>query len=346
MFFASDNAGPVHPQVMEALAEANQGYAMGYGNDPLTAEVQAQIREIFEAPEAMVHFVPTGTAANSIALATLANPWDTIFCARHSHIQMDECNAPEFYSGAKLTTVGHGDKIDPHELHQTIKDTGVLGVHGAQRGPVAITQVTEFGQIYTVSEIAELTGVAKEFGCPVHLDGARFANALVALNCTPADMTWRNGVDAVSFGGTKNGCMGVEAVVIFDPEKSWEFELRRKRGAHLFSKLRYLSAQMKGYLANDLWLQTARQANDNCARLTEGLKAAGVVFDYEPQANMIFCQMPRAAHKRLRDAGAMYYLLEGDPEIGDADELLPARLVCDWSICAEQIDQFISIARG
>ena len=345
MFFASDNAGPVHPQVMEALASANTGYAGGYGNDALTAEVQAQIRTVFEAPEAVVHFVPTGTAANVLALATLANPWDTIYCARHAHIQMDECNAPEFYSGAKLTTVGHGDKLDPKTLRKRIAETGVLGVHGAQRGPVSITQVTEFGQIYTLTELAELTAVAKEFDCPVHLDGARFANALVALNCTPADMTWRLGVDAVSFGGTKNGCMGVEAVVIFDPQKAWEFELRRKRGAHLFSKLRYLSAQMQGYLANDLWLQTARTANDNCARLTAGLRAAGVAFDYEPQANMIFCQMTRGTHRRLHDAGAMYYLLAGSLE-GPDDELLPARLVCDWSIAHELIDQFIHIVQG
>lgn len=345
MFFASDNAGPVHPQVMEALANANTGYAGGYGNDALTAEVQTQIRTVFEAPEAVVHFVPTGTAANVLALATLANPWETIYCARHAHIQMDECNAPEFYSGAKLTTVGHGDKLDPKTLRKRIGETGVLGVHGAQRGPVSITQVTEFGQIYTLTELAELTAVAKEFDCPVHLDGARFANALVALNCSPADMTWRLGVDAVSFGGTKNGCMGVEAVVIFDPQKAWEFELRRKRGAHLFSKLRYLSAQMQGYLANDLWLQTARTANDNCARLTAGLRAAGVTFDYEPQANMIFCQLTRGTHRRLHDAGAMYYLLAGDLE-GPDDELLPARLVCDWSITHELIDQFIHIVQG
>ncbi len=345
MYFASDNAGPVHPQVLAAVAEANDGYAMGYGNDPLTAEVQAQIRDLFEAPEAMVHFVPTGTAANVLALGCLANPWDTIFCARHSHIQMDECNAPEFYSGAKLTTVGHGDKLDPKVLRKKIAATGVLGVHGAQRGPISITQVTEFGQIYTLTELAELTAVAKDFDCPVHLDGARFANALVALNCSPADMTWRLGVDAVSFGGTKNGCMGVEAVVIFDPAKAWEFELRRKRGAHLFSKLRYLSAQMKGYLAGDLWKTTARQANGNCARLTAGLKDAGVVFDYEPQANMIFCQMRRDAHNRLHDAGAMYYLLDGTLD-GPDEDLLPARLVCDWSISDDRIDQFIEIVKG
>ena len=345
MYFASDNSGPVHPQVMAALNAANEGYQMAYGADSLMNEVRDRIRGIFEAPGAAVYLVATGTAANSLALATLAQPWETVFCSPVAHIHEDECNAPEFYSGAKLTTVGHGDKLDPKTLRKRIAETGVLGVHGAQRGPVSITQVTEFGQIYTLTELAELTAVAKEFDCPVHLDGARFANALVALNCSPADMTWRLGVDAVSFGGTKNGCMGVEAVVIFDPQKAWEFELRRKRGAHLFSKLRYLSAQMQGYLANDLWLQTARTANDNCARLTAGLRAAGVTFDYEPQANMIFCQMTRGTHRRLHDAGAMYYLLAGDLEGAD-DELLPARLVCDWSITHELIDQFIRIVQG
>lgn len=346
MFFASDNAGPVHPQVMAALTDANADYASAYGGDDLTADVQAQIRDLFEAPEAMVHFVATGTAANVLALGTLTKPWQTIYCARHAHIQMDECNAPEFFAGgAKLTPVGHGDKINPAQLRKRIAETGVLGVHGAQRGPVSITNVTEYGQVYSLDEITEIKGVAKEFGLPVHLDGARFANALVALGCSPADMTWKAGVDAVSFGGTKNGCMGVEAVVIFDPALAWEFELRRKRGAHLFSKLRYLSAQFKGYLEDDLWLRTAQQANDNCARLAEGLRTAGAVFDYGPQANMIFCQLPRATHRRLQDAGAKYYLLAGDLN-GDDTEMLPCRLVCDWSISAELIDQFIAIAKG
>ena len=342
MYFASDNAGPVHPKIQDALVKANTGYALGYGGDDITKNAQKMVRDLFEAPDAAVHFVATGTAANALALATLSNPWETIFCARHAHIQMDECGAPEFYSGAKLTTIGHGDKIDPALLENRITALKAGGVHGAQPGPLSITQVTEYGQLYTLTEIKALTEIAHHHGCQTHLDGARFANACAALAVTPAEMTWRIGVDAVSFGGTKNGCMGVEAVVIFDPQKAWEFELRRKRGGHLFSKLRYLSAQMEAYLTDGLWLKTARQSNANCARLAAGLTQAGIALDYTPQANMIFCKMPRSLHRKLHDAGAIYYLLEGDLD-GPEDELLPARLVCDWSISADHIDQFVGL---
>ncbi|MEZ5676641.1 L-threonine aldolase [Thalassovita litoralis] len=347
MFFASDNAGPVHPKIIEALAQANQGYALGYGNDPQMAQVRQQIRDLFEAPDAAVYLVATGTAANSLALATLCQPWQTVFCSPVAHIHEDECNAPEFYSGgAKLTLVGDQDKMTPDTLRQTILNEEVRGVHGPQRGPVSITQVTERGQVYTLDELHALTSVAQEFGLPVFMDGARFANALDALGCSPADMTWKAGVDAVSFGGTKNGCMGVEAVILFDPAKAWEFELRRKRGAHLFSKHRYLSAQMLGYLADGLWLQTARAANATCTRLAEGLRELpGVALLYPPQANMIFADMPRALHQRLHDAGAVYYITRGTLAGDDPDELLTARFVCDWSLGADQVDAFLAAAR-
>jgi len=306
MFFASDNAGPAHPQVMQAMVDANTGYAMPYGNDPIMAEVRARMRAIFEAPEAAVYLVATGTAANSLALATLGQPWQTVFCSPVAHIHEDECNAPEFYSGgAKLTLVGDSDKMTAETLRAAIKAEETRGVHGPQRGPVSITNVTERGRVYTCDEIRALCDVAQEFGLPVHLDGARFANAQVALGCTAAEMTWKAGVDAVSFGGTKNGLPGVEAVIFFDPAKAWEFELRRKRGAHLFSKHRYLSAQMLAFLSDDLWLSSARRANANAARLIEGLKAIPAAgFLHEPQANMVFATLPRATHKRLHEAGA------------------------------------------
>ena len=347
MFFASDNAGPAHPAIMEALATANTGYAMPYGADPIMEEVREKIREIFEAPEAAVYLVATGTAANSLALATFCQPFETVFCAPVAHIHEDECNAPEFYSGgAKLTLVGDAPKMTPEALRSAIENEESRGVHGPQRGPVSITQVTERGTVYSVEELTALCDVAKSFGLPVHLDGARFANALVALGCSPAEMTWKAGVDVVSFGGTKNGCVGVEAVILFDPEKAWEFELRRKRGAHLFSKHRYLSAQMKAYLADDLWLETARMANANCARLAAGLGEAGVVFTHEPQANTIFCAFPRAAHQRLHDAGAAYYVWSGALEGDDPEEMLEARLVCDWSGSAAEIDRFVGLVKG
>jgi threonine aldolase len=343
MYFASDNSGPVHPQVMAALNAANEGYQMAYGADTLMNEVRDRIRGIFEAPGAAVYLVATGTAANSLALATLANPWDTIFCSPVAHIHEDECNAPEFYTGAKLTLVPGADKMTPEALRGAIQAEETRGVHGPQRGPVSITQVTERGSVYSLAELQALCGVAKEYGLPVHLDGARFTNALVALNCSPAEMTWKAGVDAVSFGGTKNGLMGVEAVVFFDESKAWEFELRRKRGAHLFSKHRYLSAQMAAYLQDDLWLKLARQANDNCARLAEGLRAKGASFLHEPHANMIFAQFSRARHKQLHDAGAVYHLWGAELDGADDAEILACRLVCDWSISAENIDQFLAL---
>ncbi|MGR3805042.1 threonine aldolase family protein [Marinibacterium profundimaris] len=347
MFFASDNTGPVHPDVMAALAAANEGYAMGYGADALAAEVQDRIREIFEAPEAVVYLVATGTAANSLALATLSTPWQTVFCSPVAHIHEDECNAPEFFTGgAKLTLVGDADKMTPETLRAAIAGEETRGVHGPQRGPVSITNVTERGTVYTAGEVAGLCAVAKEFGLPVHLDGARFANALVATNATPAEMTWRAGVDALSFGGTKNGCMGVEAVVFFDAEKAWEFELRRKRGAHLFSKHRYLSAQMAAYLQDDLWLRLARMANDGAAKLADGLKDAGAGFEWEPQANMIFPSFPRKRHQALHEAGAKYYVWEGDLDGADPEERLTARLVCDWSVSEDGIDRFLEVLKG
>ena len=235
MFLASDNTGPAHPQVMEHMLAANADYAMSYGADDITAAVQEQIREIFEAPEAAVYLVSTGTAANALALACYCQPWQTVFCAPVAHIHEDECNAPEFYlGGAKLTLVPGADKMTPANLERTISNEGSRGVHGPQRGPVSITQVTERGGVYSLVELEALCDVAKGHGLPVHLDGARFANAQVALGCSAAEMSWRLGVDVVSFGGTKNGCLGVEAVIFFDAEKAWEFELRRKRGGPLF----------------------------------------------------------------------------------------------------------------
>ena len=343
MYFASDNSGPVHPQVLDALARANEGYQMAYGADTVMNDVRDKIRGVFEAPGAAVYLVATGTAANSLALATLSEPWQTIFCSPMAHIHEDECNAPEFYSGAKLTLVPGGEKMTPQALRQAIAGEETRGVHGPQRGPVSITQVTERGTVYSLEELRALCAVAKDYNLPVHLDGARFTNAMVALECTPAEMTWKAGVDAVSFGGTKNGLMGVEAVVFFDESKAWEFELRRKRGAHLFSKHRYLSAQMDAYLTDDLWLTSARQANANCARLAKGLRAAGATFLHEPQANMIFASFPRAMHKALHQAGAVYHLWGAALDGEDDEEMLACRLVCDWSITNEQIDAFLAL---
>lgn len=348
MFFSSDNAGPVHPKVMDAIMQANASYAPGYGADVFTDAARQQVRDVFEAPDAAVEFVINGTSANALLLATMSQPWDTIFCADVAHIQEDECNAPEFYSQAKLTLVPSVDgKMTPEALRAKIMAEQNRGVHGPQRGPLSITQVTEKGTIYTLDEIRALTDVAREFGMKTHLDGARFANAMVALDCTAAEMSWKAGVDTVSFGGTKNGAMGVEACVIFDPDLAWEFALRRKRGGHLLSKHRYLSAQMQGYLTDGLWLETARAANARCTQLAAGIRShIGLTFQCDPQANIIFFDMPRSEHKRMLDGGAFYYVLSGDPQAGDPNELLTGRLVTDWSVTEDVVQQFIDLLHG
>ncbi|MEM8958793.1 MAG: beta-eliminating lyase-related protein [Pseudomonadota bacterium] len=349
MQYASDNTGPVHPKVMEALARANEGYTASYGADPLMEIVRTQIREIFEAPEAAVYLVATGTAANALALACLAEPWQTVFCSDVAHIHEDECGAPEFFTaGSKLTLVPSDQGLmSASDLRATIAAVGAGGVHGVQRGPISITQGSERGTAYTLDQIWALCDVARDLDLPVHLDGARFANALVALGCSPAEMTWKAGVDAVSFGGTKNGLMGVEAVVLFDPARAWEFELRRKRAGHLFSKHRYLSAQMAAYLEDGLWLDMARDANAASAALAEGLEATGHVrLHHRPVINTLYADWPRHLHQRLHQAGAAYYITEGELAGGDLEERLSARLVCDWSATPEARSEFLGFFAG
>jgi len=339
MHFASDNTGPAHPAVMAALAEANSGFAMGYGNDAIMDTVRAQLRDLFEAPEAAVYLVATGTAANSLLLATMAQPWQAVFCAEAAHVDVDECGAPEFFTdGAKLSKVAapHG-KMTMQSLAGAIARHPAGVVHGVQPGPLTITQITESGTLYTAPEVAALAGLAHDHGLGVHMDGARFANAIAALGCAPADVTWRAGVDTLSFGGTKNGLLGVEAAVIFDPALAWEFELRRKRAGHLASKHRYLSAQMHAYLKDGLWLNMARAANSRAARLAAGLNAAGITPKHPVQGNMMFVDLPGPIHDRLRAADAQYYAS------ANADGSHAARLVCDWSLDEAQIDRFIAL---
>lgn len=342
MNFASDNTGAAHPQVLQAMLAANTGYAPSYGEDALSDQVRDQLRDLFEAPEAEVFLVPTGTAANALLLATLTKPWQEIYAAEHSHIREDECNAVEHATGgARITVVNPGDKLDPGALDHQMANAAPHGPHNAQNGPISITQVTDRGQVYSLDEIAAIAQVAVRHGQPLHMDGARFANALVALDCSPAEMTWKSGVDALSFGATKNGCLGVEAAILFRPDHAWEFQLRRKRAGHLFSKGRFLAAQMQGYLADGLWLGSAQLANTAAARLAEALRhIPGARFLAEPQANMIFAALPAAAHRRALAAGAVYDL-SGDPSAVPDDALLNCRLVCDWACDSAEIDAFL-----
>lgn len=339
MFFASDNTSAAAPEIMAALARANEGYARGYGADALMERVRDKVRAVLEAPEAAVYLVATGTAANALALALGTPPWGAIFCQTYAHVAEDECNAPEFYAGgAKLVLVeGPHGKMAPAALAAQLARIGAGGVHSLQTGMLTLTNLTEAGTVYTPSEIAELTALARARGLPCHLDGARFANALVATGATPAEMTWKAGIDILSFGGTKNGCLGVEAVVIFDPAKAQEFELRRKRGGHLFSKHRFLSAQFDAYLDDGLWLRLAATANAMGARLAAGLAdRPGVAQRHPVPANMMFPEWPEGTHARLKAAGAVYY--EGAAPAGRE----AARLVTSWSTSAEDVDRFLA----
>lgn len=350
MEFASDNTSGAAPEIIAAIVAANDGAAPSYGADALMGRVRTRIRDIFEAPDAAVYLVATGTAANSLALATLVNPWEAVFCHPDAHVQTDECGAPEFYTGgAKLVPVdGAHAKMTPEALRATLAAVPRAGVHSVQRGAVTLTNATENGTVYTPAEVAALAKVAKSFGVPVHMDGARFANAIVATGATPAAMTWKAGVDVLSFGGTKNGCLGVEAVVLFDPARAWEFELRRKRAGHLFSKHRFLSAQMDAYLTDDLWLKLARAANDRARHLSQSILAVpGASLMHPTEANAVFAIWPRAGHERARAAGAHYYHWPAEPAAtGPADEPLAARLVCSWRTTEAEVTALLARIAG
>jgi len=346
MYFASDNASPVAPEVMEALARVNTGYRASYGTDPEMDEVKRLIREVFEAPKAEVFLVATGTASNALALATLIDPWQAIYCHRDAHIAIDECGAPEFYTNAaKLQLIdGEHGKITVSALKAAVA-TQVRGdVHSVQPGVLSLTNVTEAGTVYTPEELTTLYSTAKTQGLRTHLDGARFANAVVATGATPAELSWKAGAEILSLGGTKNGLLGVEAVVLFDPDSAWEFELRRKRGGHLFSKHRYLSAQLAAFLTDGLWLELADQANVAAARLADGLVSIpGVTLKHSVDANMLFATMPRKLHRNAVNAGAQYYFSDIE---GDDDEVLPCRLVCSWSTTDADVDAFLKALRS
>lgn len=348
MNFASDNTGPAHPKVMEALMRANEGYAPAYGADALTTRAVNLVRETFEAPEAEVAFVATGTGCNSLLLAALSRPWETIFCGPLAHVRTDESNAPEAFSGgARLVGVDvtPRDKVTPEALEAAMGDFGFGDVHSPALGPVTITQATERGTLYSADEIAAIAGVAHANGVRLHMDGARFANAAVALGLSAADMSHRAGVDAVSFGGTKNGCLAVEAAVVFDPEAADHLKRRRMRAGHLFSKHRLLAAQMVAYLEGGLWRELAEASNAAAARLAKGLESVpGAAFEFPVEANMLWVWLPRAAHRRLKDAGAAYHIYVGELNGADPDEALLARLVCDWSCPDDAIDRFVEIA--
>ncbi len=343
MWFTSDNASGGAPEIMAAVQRANDGSARSYGADALMDRVRDRVRAVFQAPEAAVYLVATGTAANALALALYSAPWTAIFAHADAHVAVDECGAPEFYTaGAKMFGVaGDHGKMTPATLESALARVGAAGVHGVQHGMLSITNITEAGTVYAPAEVAALVDLARARGMASHLDGARFANALVASGATAAEMTWKAGIDVVSFGGTKNGCLGVEAVVIFDPAKAWEFELRRKRAGHLVSKHRFLSAQMEAYLTDDLWLRLAAQANAMGAALATGLQTVrGASLLHPAPANMLFPEWPIGTHARAEAKGAMYYAMPA------RQGREAARLVASWSTTQADVDGLIAVLKG
>ena len=294
MNFCSDNTTGAAPEIMAALAEANAGQAAAYGDDAITGRLAAQFGALFEA-EVAVFPVATGTAANALALAVMTPPFGAVYCHREAHIAVDECGAPEFYTGgAKLVLLdGDDGKIAAAALAEALDGAGAGVVHHVQPAALSLSQQTECGTVYAPDEMAALCDVAHRHGLGVHLDGARFANAVAALGCTPAEASWRAGVDVLSFGATKNGALAAEAVVVFKPELAREIAYRRKRAGHLLSKMRFVSAQLEAYITDGLWLENARRANRLAGRLAEGLAAVpGARLAYPPQGNEIFVALP------------------------------------------------------
>lgn len=303
MRFFSDNAAPACPEVLAALAAANV-QDTAYDGDALSQSLDARFSELFETPVAVL-WLPTGTAANSLALATLCPPYGGVVCHREAHIQADEAGAPEFFThGAKLLLAeGAGAKLTPDAI-RAVLDPIKPGVHWVQPYAISITNVTEYGLAYSPDEVAAIGALAKERGLGLHMDGARFANAVAHLGCTPADLTWRAGVDALSFGFIKNGGMGAEALVFFHPDLAEAARIRRKRAGHLQSKGRFLAAQLLAMLENDLWLRNARAANAGAALLAEAAKAR---LAHPVQSNAAFLKVTPAEAAALRAQGFEFY---------------------------------------
>ena len=346
MDFASDNTAGVAPEIMAALAKANSGYALGYGNDEWTRRVEKQFGDLFEKDVA-VFLVPTGTAANAIALAHVTPPWGAVLCHKEAHIAVDECGAPEFFGGGiKLIGLsGDGAKISAATLRGALGEGQWGGPHHVSPAALSLSQATECGTVYRVAELRELSEIAHARGLAVHADGARLGNALARMNVSPAEITWKAGVDVLSFGATKGGAMGAEAVIFFDPARAAHMIDRRKRGGALASKHRFIAAQIEAYLADDLWLRLARHANALADELAEGLRAAGCKPVWPVEANEVFVPITPEADKRLKAAGAMYFSWVAD-DLGLGAEKLLVRLVTSFQTTKDDVTKFLKVLGG
>ncbi len=338
MQFASDNRAGLAPEIIEAITREAAHRGGGYGEDPTTAAVTTALAEVFEH-DVTVFPVLTGTAANALALATLAEPWGAVVCEREAHIVVDECGAPEFYGGGlRLVPIdGEHGKLTPAAVRELLATPARGDVHESPLQLLSLTNLTEFGTAYTAAETAELCAMAHDRGLRVHLDGARFANAVAGGAGTPAQLTWQSGVDVVIYGGSKNGAMAAEAVVFFDPTLAGTFERRRKRGGHLASKMRFVSAQLLAGLTDDRWLTWASHANAMTQRLADGVGAvAGIDIVHPVDGNQIWLRTDADRAAAWAAAGAEFY----DTTV---DGFTTVRLVCDFSTTQNEIDAFLAM---
>jgi threonine aldolase len=331
--FASDNTAPVCPEAWAAVQEANADYAVAYGEDRWTARVCDRIREIFET-DCDVYFVFTGTAANALALAQVCQSFRSIICHRNAHIQTDECGAPEFFTGgSKLLLVGgENGKIGVDQTVALLTRQNEL--HSHKPGVISIAQATEFGTAYTRDEIAAIGDLARSNELFMHMDGARFANAIASLNCAPKTITWEVGVDVLCFGGTKNGTAAGELVIFFNKEVSSEFDYRVKQAGQLGSKMRFLAASWMGLLLGDVWLRNARHANRAAQQLARKLqRKANVEVVFPVEANAVFVRMNEHVARGIQARGWRFYKFI-EPDV--------YRLMCSWSTTDAEISNLIA----
>ena len=330
--FSSDNVAPICPEAWAGLQEANVHYVPSYGEDRWTARVCDRVREIFET-DCDVYFVFTGTAANALALAQLCKSFQSVICHQHAHIQTDECGAPEFFTGgSKLLLVGGADgKIDIGQVEALLARHNEL--HSHKPGAISISQATEFGTVYSRDEIAAVADLARRHQLFLHMDGARFANAIASLNCAPKAITWEAGVDVLCFGGTKNGGAAGELVIFFDKKISREFDYRVKQAGQLVSKMRFLAAPWLGLLTGDAWLRNAQHANDAARRLANGLrKKARIESVFPVEANAVFVSMEERLANGLHARGWRFYKFI-EPNV--------YRLMCSWATTEKDISDFV-----
>jgi len=340
--FSSDHVAPACDAILAAVNQANQGFVTSYGGDDLTARLQSIASDLFEKQVAIFPVI-SGTAANALALSQIVPPYGAIYCYEAAHIVTDEAGAPGFFSGgAQLVGFPAADgKIRPAQLTKAVAYAEDLGIHHVKPGAVTLTQATEWGTVYGLNEIAAISAAARQHELPVHMDGARFANALAHLGCTPAEATWKCGVDVLSLGATKNGALGADAVVFFDSGMARDFERRRKRAGHLMSKLRFVSAQLIAYLENGLWLENARHANAMARRMAEGLKKIPNAKLLHPvEANELFVALPEDTVNNLEMQGFYFYRWP----LHAAESGVTIRLVTCFATLSADVDEFITAA--